>query len=884
MSETNDFWKQCAQWMVRCGVLDRNHRVMSPRAELLDFAQALRDGVLLCQLVNRLNRDSIDMNEVNLRPQLSQFSCTKNISLFLNACHNLFGLQTDDLCEPIEIYRASNFGKLLLTLSKLSHSKLALSSGVSGFPESNDQDDDDAQPSYYNSEIYRRLAETAESKELDGELYSEASDVQRDQIYDHIVTKAPLHQEEEEFVAKDQLEHCIKELVDTERKYVNSLEMIMQRFYNPLKDALRPEDHNVIFMNLPASFVLHRVHTAFLSEILVSARLWFGQATEGTSTNGPGRAHVGDVFVKYKRLFCCYSDYCSGLSGAQRKIDELCTEKSTIRQSILACQLEANANKFRLQDVLVVPMQRVLKYHLLLKELLKHTPEDCEERTSLSLGWDAMRDLSLYLNEVTRDCETQQIIRDIQSSIDNLTEWLPKSTSLIDYGRPLKDGDIKVTLFAERRSDVEKKQKNRYVFAFDKVLLICKPTKGNRYSYKDALILSDYELEDVLDTNHGFRNDNIREMAFYFVSDNVSPPTARLTEHALSYKCFERPTECDSCHKFLRGLFFQGYQCIICGISLHKECIKSMMACGRRDTLLRSPTLLEGGQKYVAIAPYMGEGGPDFLSFKENDVIQLLSRCAGREGYWYGRVYEGDNAGQMGFFLPEYVRKQADVVKRTTWHNMIEEKRKSQTGADQSNLPLARWNNVSSPPQVTRPTSLSSLGYVNLEELSHYPWYVGELDRVRAEQLIKGLPMGTFLVRFSRARSQYAISISYFNERYEVKHLKVEMGDNRFYLDTDLYFASLVELVNHYEDHNLRQSFRALDTTLKIPVKAIITGFAIALHDFEATAPNMVSFRRNDLVIILSKKDSERGWWRGMVNGRMGYFPCSYVIEKEDFG
>ncbi|KHJ43584.1 SH3 domain protein [Trichuris suis] len=659
-------------------------------------------------------------------------------------------------------------------------------------------------------------------------------------------------------------------------------------------------------MNLP---VLHRVHTAFLSEILVSARLWFGQATEGTSsTNGPGRAHVGDVFVKYKRLFCCYSDYCSGLSGAQRKIDELCTEKSTIRQSILACQLEANANKFRLQDVLVVPMQRVLKYHLLLKELLKHTPEDCEERTSLSLGWDAMRDLSLYLNEVTRDCETQQIIRDIQSSIDNLTEWLPKNTSLIDYGRPLKDGDIKVTLFAERRSDVEKKQKNRYVFAFDKVLLICKPTKGNRYSYKDALILSDYELEDVLDTNHGFRSSRKSNQKSFFgfqlrsstktyvmhtksdearsswmfslrtAYDNVSPPTARLTEHALSYKCFERPTECDSCHKFLRGLFFQGYQCIICGISLHKECIKSMMACGRRDTLLRSPTLLEGGQKYVAIAPYMGEGGPDFLSFKENDVIQLLSRCAGREGYWYGRVYEGDNAGQMGFFLPEYVRKQADVVKRTTWHNMIEEKRKSQTAADQSNLPLTRWNNVSSAQQVTRPTSLSSLGYVNLEELSHYPWYVGELDRVRAEQLIKGLPMGTFLVRFSRARSHY------FNERYEVKHLKVEMGDNRFYLDTDLYFASLVELVNHYEDHNLRQSFRALDTTLKIPVKAIITGFAIALHDFEATAPNMVSFRRNDLVIILSKKDSERGWWRGMVNGRMGYFPCSYVIEKEDFG
>ena len=31
------------------------------------------------------------------------------------------------------------------------------------------------------------------------------------------------------------------------------------------------------------------------------------------------------------------------------------------------CQLKANDGKFRLRDLLAVPMQRVLKYHLLLK-------------------------------------------------------------------------------------------------------------------------------------------------------------------------------------------------------------------------------------------------------------------------------------------------------------------------------------------------------------------------------------------------------------------------------------------------------------------------------------------------------------------------------------
>ena len=35
--------------------------------------------------------------------------------------------------------------------------------------------------------------------------------------------------------------------------------------------------------------------------------------------------------------------------------------------------MEANGGKFKLRDLLSVPMQRILKYEILLRELLKHT-------------------------------------------------------------------------------------------------------------------------------------------------------------------------------------------------------------------------------------------------------------------------------------------------------------------------------------------------------------------------------------------------------------------------------------------------------------------------------------------------------------------------------
>ncbi|KAF6076312.1 vav guanine nucleotide exchange factor 3 [Phyllostomus discolor] len=65
-------WRQCAQWLIHCKVLPANHRVTWDSAQVFDLAQTLRDGVLLCQLLNNLRARSINLKEINLRPQMSQ--------------------------------------------------------------------------------------------------------------------------------------------------------------------------------------------------------------------------------------------------------------------------------------------------------------------------------------------------------------------------------------------------------------------------------------------------------------------------------------------------------------------------------------------------------------------------------------------------------------------------------------------------------------------------------------------------------------------------------------------------------------------------------------------------------------------------------------------
>ena len=68
--------RMCADWLVRCKILAPDHRVTWPQIEGFELvqtlAQTLRDGVLICHLLNALKPGSVDMKEFSQRPQMSQ--------------------------------------------------------------------------------------------------------------------------------------------------------------------------------------------------------------------------------------------------------------------------------------------------------------------------------------------------------------------------------------------------------------------------------------------------------------------------------------------------------------------------------------------------------------------------------------------------------------------------------------------------------------------------------------------------------------------------------------------------------------------------------------------------------------------------------------------
>lgn len=82
---------------------------------------------------------------------------------------------------------------------------------------------------------------------------------------------------------------------------------------------------------------------------------------------------LSQVFLDFREPFLIYGEYCSNLINAIDALGDICKRNNLIEQLVQQCEKEYNVGKLQLRDILSVPMQRILKYHLLLDKLVKET-------------------------------------------------------------------------------------------------------------------------------------------------------------------------------------------------------------------------------------------------------------------------------------------------------------------------------------------------------------------------------------------------------------------------------------------------------------------------------------------------------------------------------
>uniref|UniRef100_A0A8C9VJ60 Osteoclast-stimulating factor 1 n=1 Tax=Scleropages formosus TaxID=113540 RepID=A0A8C9VJ60_SCLFO len=798
-----DLWRQCATWLIQCRVLPENHRVTWESAQVCELAHALRDGVLLCQLLNNLRPHSINLRDINLRPQMSQFLCLKNIRTFLGACQDCFGLKKNELFEAFDLFDVRDFAKVLVQNLLFSHFTPVLVPLPTDLHDTADEDDD--------------LYDCVEDEANEG-----------DEIYEDLMrVEEPA---EQKMTDVDKKNCCLQEIKQTEEKYTDTLESILKHFKKPLQRFLQPEDLENIFINIEELAVTHR---NLLEEIRTSLHMY-------------GAENLHQVFISYKERLLLYGRYCSQVESATKHLDKIATMKEDVRMKLEECSKRANSGRFSLRDLLMVPMQRVLKYHLLLQELVKHTSNPTEKE-NLRNALDAMRDLAQCVNEVKRDNEILRQITTFQLSIENLSQ------SLALYGRPKIDGELKI-------ASLEKKSRqDRYAFLFDRAMLVCKKKSGDSMELKDLIELERYNLRDesagekenkkwshvfYLIDSYGqhsfdlyFKTKELKKKwleQFQMAQSNMFPENNTANSHDFQMHCFEETTSCRACQMLLRGIFFQGYRCTRCKASAHKECLGRVPACGRNS----------GQQTQVRLPP------------ERRAVLGSGPRTSGCPKMEVFQEYYGLPPPPVGFGQPLHLAM-GDIIELT-----------------RAEAELQWW-------EVRRAQQKRN---VSCHPLLSAHRFAGNMDRAAAKNLLVSRSDGTYLVR-QKEGAEFAISIKF---KVEVKHIRITSTEGLYRINDKKAFKGIMDLVQFYQRNSLRECFKGLDSPLQFPYKepeqnvapgsTRYFGTARARYDFSARDRTELSLREGDTVKIISKK-SHNGWWKGEVYGRVGLFPANYVEE-----
>ncbi|XP_073685542.1 rho guanine nucleotide exchange factor TIAM1 isoform X1 [Garra rufa] len=198
----------------------------------------------------------------------------------------------------------------------------------------------------------------------------------------------------------DKLRKVISELVDTERTYVKDLNILIERYLNPLqKESFLSQDElDVLFGNL-AEMVEFQVE--FLKTLEDGTRLVTDlDKLERVDQFKKVLFSLGGSFLYYADRFKIYSAFCASHTKVPKVLAKAKTDPEF--KAFLAERNPRQQHSSTLESYLIKPIQRVLKYPLLLRELHSLTDPDSEEHYHLDVAMKAMNKVASHINEMQK--------------------------------------------------------------------------------------------------------------------------------------------------------------------------------------------------------------------------------------------------------------------------------------------------------------------------------------------------------------------------------------------------------------------------------------------------------------------------------------------------
>uniref|UniRef100_G3NSU7 DH domain-containing protein n=1 Tax=Gasterosteus aculeatus TaxID=69293 RepID=G3NSU7_GASAC len=236
------------------------------------------------------------------------------------------------------------------------------------------------------------------------------------------------------------LDRVVMEIIETERMYVKDRSIVedyLAHIIDMSNLPIQPEQVCGLFGNIEDIY-------EFNSELLQSLDMCESDPVA-----------IARCFVDKREYFDIYTQYCTNYPNSVAALTD-CMGSKTLA-TFFQDRQAALKRSLPLGSYLLKPVQRILKYHLLLQEIAKHFDSDEEGYEVIQEAINTMTGVAWYINDMKRKHEHAVRVQEIQSLLIN---W--KGPDLTTYGELVLEGTFHVL----------RAKNTRTLFLFERMLLI----------------------------------------------------------------------------------------------------------------------------------------------------------------------------------------------------------------------------------------------------------------------------------------------------------------------------------------------------------------------------------------------------------------------------
>ncbi|XP_067096653.1 rho guanine nucleotide exchange factor (GEF) 3, like isoform X1 [Osmerus mordax] len=273
-------------------------------------------------------------------------------------------------------------------------------------------------------------------------------------------------------------QEVIYELTEGERQLIDDFKLVKKVYYEPMLTLhiMTESELGQIFGTLDSLLPLH--------EDLLT-RL------EGLRGSEKTVGEVGPTLMDWFPCLEAYVTYCCNQVGAKALLDQKKQEKR-VEQFLRLCQESSFSRKLDLWNFLDRPRSRLVKYPLLLREILKSTPSEHPDEDTLP---DALEMIQSIVSEVDRKTGEAEC------------QFYRRGLIYLEDGQRLSE--IQLSRFLYCHGELKNNKGQRlHVFLFELALVVTRPIEDKEgveafQVYRQPLPAAQLYVEDLPDSEGG---------------------------------------------------------------------------------------------------------------------------------------------------------------------------------------------------------------------------------------------------------------------------------------------------------------------------------------------------------------------------------------------